>query len=176
MLQRLLPALPYFIILLLSVAFYFFALDISYTARGENLGPDFWPRVVLSVAIVICVVQLARQLLSGHVDNKPVIGNVLEQDGDEQDAPRSNLLLIVGMALTMAYGVMVTFLGFLIATALFIVLFIYAGRYRAHGVIWLSGVFGAVLLTVLFQRVVYVSLPRGIPPFDQVADRLLALF
>jgi hypothetical protein len=29
---------------------------------------------------------------------------------------------------------------------------------------------------LVFQKFVYVSLPRGVPPFDSVGDFLLALF
>jgi hypothetical protein len=70
----------------------------------------------------------------------------------------------------------VTILGFMISTFLFMVLFMYAGRYRAHLAVWLSSAVGTVLLTLLFQKVVYVSLPRGVEPFSHVADAFLALF
>lgn len=172
--QRLGQALPYAIVLAVSVWFYVMALGINYSARGDNLGPDFWPRLILSVAILICALQLARLVLFSRPDHeKPVVTEALEED---DDAPRSNLLLGAGIALVVAYGAMVTLLGFLLSTALFMVLFMYASGYRSHGVIWLSSIVGTVLLTVLFQRVVYVSLPRGVPPFDRVADTILALF
>jgi putative tricarboxylic transport membrane protein len=95
---------------------------------------------------------------------------------EEDDAPRSNLLLGVGVVLTVAYGASVTILGFLISTFLFAVLFMYAGRYRAHAVIWLTSAAGVLALFLLFQKVVYVSLPRGVPPFDRVADLILSFF
>ena len=32
-----------------------------------------------------------------------------------------------------------------------------------------------VLMAILFLRVAYVSLPRGIPPFDRIADLFLLI-
>jgi len=170
--QRIWLAFPYAALLVLAAWFYRLAGDFQYARQGNNLGPDFWPRAVLAAIMIICVVQGARLLLAGRAPDKPSIGAVEEDD----EAPRSNLLLAAGFALTVAYGALVTVLGFLIATFAFLVLFMYAGNYRSHATIWLSGLIGTLLLTFLFQKVVYVSLPRGVPPFDRLADTLLALF
>lgn len=172
--QRVWMALPYAVLLALAAWFYRLASGIAFDHRGDTIGPDFWPRAVLIAMMVICAVQGARLLLAGPADDRP--GAASDEEEGEDDAPRSNLLLALGILLTLAYGASITTLGFLIATFLFMVLFMYVGSYRAHLTIWLSSLIGAVLLTFLFQKAVYVSLPRGIPPFDQVADRLLALF
>lgn len=171
--QRVWMALPYAILLALAAWFYKMASAIEYQRQGDNLGPDFWPRMTLAALMAICVIQGARLLFLGRPDDSALI----DTDIDEEDqAPRSNALLAAGMALTLAYGALVSTLGFLIATFLFMVLFMYAGRYRSHAAIWLSSLAGVVILTVLFQKAVYVSLPRGAPPFDRVGDFLLALF
>ncbi len=170
-LHRIWQALPYAILLALAAWFYRLAAEIQYAHQGDNLGPDFWPHMVLAAMMVICLFQGARLMLFGG-DARSASGD----DINDEETPRSNLLLALGVVLTIAYGASVTTLGFLIATFLFMVLFMYIGRYRAHLVIWLSSLFGAVLMTLLFQKAVYVSLPRGVPPFDQVTDRLLSLF
>jgi hypothetical protein len=171
--QRVWVALPYAVLLALAAWFYRLAASITFDHQGDNLGPDFWPRVVLAATTVICVVQGVRILMFGRVADHPLI---VEDDEEEDAGQRSNLLLAFGVVLTIAYGALVTTLGFLIATFLFMALFMYAGRYRAHLAIWLSSLAGTVLLVLLFQKVVYVSLPRGVPPFDHVADMLLSLF
>jgi hypothetical protein len=170
--HRVLMALPYAILLALAAWFYKLAGGITFDHQGDNLGPDFWPRMILAALIVICLLQGARLLLFGRADDPPLIAAEEEED----DAPRSNLLLGAGTVLTIAYGAGVTILGFMISTFLFMVLFMYAGRYRAHLAVWLSSAVGTVLLTLLFQKVVYVSLPRGVEPFSHVADAFLALF
>jgi putative tricarboxylic transport membrane protein len=52
----------------------------------------------------------------------------------------------------------------------------YLGGYRAHLVIWLSSIIGTVLISLVFLKVVYVSLPRGLPPFSDLSDFLIRLF
>jgi putative tricarboxylic transport membrane protein len=173
-LHRIWQALPYAVLLAIAAWFYRLAGDIQYSHQGNNLGPDFWPRMALAAMMVICVVQAGRLLLFGDVRDKPVISEVDEEAGDE--APRSLFLLIVGVVLTIGYGASVTPLGFVTASFLFMVLFMYAGRFFSHLTIWLSSLVGAVLLTLLFQKVVYVSLPRGVAPFDRITDLLLGLF
>jgi putative tricarboxylic transport membrane protein len=171
--QRIGMALPYVLLLALAAWFYRIAGAIQYAHQGSNLGPDFWPRMALAAMMIICAVQAARILLFGRVDDPPSMTAELQEENEE---PRSTLLLAAGVVLTVAYGASVTILGFALATFLFMALFMYAGRYRAHLTIWLSSLIGALLLVVLFQKVVYVSLPRGVPPFDRVTDLVLGLF
>jgi hypothetical protein len=173
-LHRMWQAFPYAVLLAIAAWFYRLAGDIEYTRQGNNLGPDFWPRMALAAMMIICVVQAARLLLFGEVRDKPVISEI--DEGAEDDAPRSTVLLLLGVVLTVAYGASVTTLGFVTASFLFMVLFMYAGRFFSHLTIWLSSFVGAAVLTLLFQKVVYVSLPRGMPPFDHVTDLLLGLF
>jgi putative tricarboxylic transport membrane protein len=171
--QRVWMALPYAILLAVAAWFFKLATGIQYDHRPDTLGPDFWPRIVLGAMMVICTVQVARLLLFGRVTDRTFIE---EMEDEEDAAPRSNLLLALGIVLTVAYGALVTVLGFLLTTFLFLMLFMYVGRYRAHLAIWLSSAAGILLLTLLFQKVVYVSLPRGIPPFDRITDLVLSLF
>ena len=172
--HRVWMALPYAVMLTVAAWFYKLAGEITYAHQGDNLGPDFWPRTALAAMMIICLVQGARLLLLGPGDDSPVIG--AEAEEEEAEAPRSNLLLSLGLLLTIGYGAAIAITGFLIATFLFMVLFMYAGGYRAHPVIWLSSLIGTAALTIIFQKVVYVSLPRGVPPFDRAGDLLLSLF
>lgn len=170
--QRVWMALPYVILLAVAAWFYRLAGEIVFTHRGSTLGPDFWPRIALAGIMIICVIQAARILFFGRVDEK---AGVIDLD-DPDEEPRSNLLLAAGVVLTVAYGVALVTLGFLISTFFFMLLFTYLGRYRSHLAIWLSSAIGTVVLVLLFQKVVYVSLPRGVAPFDRVTDLLLGLF
>lgn len=171
--QRIGQILPYAVLLVVAAWFYQRADYIQFNAHGDSLGPDFWPRVALAAIIVLSAFQIGRTLLRGPREDAPAAD---EADEGEPDAPRSAVLLAGGVILTVAYGALIPIVGFLIATFGFMVLFMYAGTYRSHLVIWLSSLVGAVGLLLIFQKVVYVSLPRGVPPFDGVADWLLAFF
>ena len=97
------------------------------------------------------------------------------QRSRDQANPRASLrafpwLVAGGIALVGLYAVLVPVLGFLLATFLFIAAFMYLGRYRRHGAVWAISVAVTGLVGILFLRIAYVSLPRGIPPFDRITD------
>jgi hypothetical protein len=46
----------------------------------------------------------------------------------------------------------------------------YVGGFRRHGMIWLTSILVTLLTGVLFLRIAYVSLPRGIEPFAMATD------
>ena len=172
--ERARTALPYAVIFAVAAWFYRLAGEIEFTRRADYPGPDFWPRIALAAMMIICAVQFARLLFFGRPDQET--GVIDTSDGAEEEGPRSTVLLLAGVVLTVAYGFVMPILGFLISTFLFLILFIYAGRYRSPVPILLTSLIGSVGALILFQKVVYVSLPRGIPPFDGLADMILRQF
>jgi hypothetical protein len=83
------------------------------------------------------------------------------------------VLLLIGIALTIAYVALLGTLGFFIDTALYIALLIRTGRYRRWPVIVTVAVVGALAFMAVFMRVVYLSLPIGSPPFSVVSLALM---
>ena len=73
------------------------------------------------------------------------------------------------------YAVLVPVLGFILGTFLFLAAFMYVGRYRDHGAIWGTSALVTILCGILFLRIAYVSLPRGIAPFDRITDIFFAI-
>jgi hypothetical protein len=51
----------------------------------------------------------------------------------------------------------------------------YVGGYRAHGAIWGTSAAVTIFCGILFLRIAYVSLPRGVPPFDKATDVFFAI-
>ena len=82
-------------------------------------------------------------------------------------------LLVGGIVLMGIYAVLVPVLGFILGTFVFLAAFMYVGGYRAHGAIWGTSAAVTIFCGILFLRIAYVSLPRGIAPFDRVNRRLL---
>ncbi len=166
--KRLGAALPY--ALLLGAAAWLFVLagQTGATARPGQLGPDAWPRAALTLMAAVCLVQIAKAAAGRPGREVKGLGDSLDETGDE--APRRPVLLVSGIALTVAYGALVTTLGFPLATAGFLVAFMYLGGSRSHLTIWLSSLMGVGLISFLLLRVVYVSLPRGLPPLDRLTD------
>jgi putative tricarboxylic transport membrane protein len=167
--------LPYAIGLAIAVALFIYAGTIVYSSRPGQLGPETWPRLAILLLGGSCLFELSRRLIVG---NKDATG-FLEAFDREPDAEEKQLvyprLLIGGIVLMAIYAVLVPVLGFIIGTFLFLAAFMYVGGYRAHGAIWGTSAAVTIFCGILFLRIAYVSLPRGIPPFDRATDVFFAI-
>lgn len=175
---RVSAALPYAALLAVAAVLYRLADQFDVAARPGQLGPDFWPKLAIGLLGIVSLVELVRALVSPRHDEVHGIADQLEavEPVDEELADRSLPLLLGGMALSVGYAVSLGVIGFPLATFVFLVAFMYLGRFRRHNMIWLSSFIGAALLSFLFLKVVYVSLPRGIAPFSIVTDTIISLF
>jgi hypothetical protein len=177
---RLARAAPYALLLAVAGVLYYFALGIDTSAAAGRIGPDFWPRAVLSLLAAVCVYELAKSFL---VADARSVGGMLQDILDasmasveEQSAVASGgLRLALGMVATLAYVLLVNVLGFFLATAAYLAAFIAVGGYRRWGVIAVCALGGSLAMVVVFMKIVYVSLPLGAGPFRALSTSLLAL-
>jgi putative tricarboxylic transport membrane protein len=163
--------IPYAIVLMISVYFYILAGRFGFNARAGNLGPDFWPKLLLGLTMVVCLYEIAKTALFHRV-------KALEEDTGEEKAgaeKRYPGLLIIGTLMTVAYVYFVSILGFILCTFLYLTFFMFVGRYRKVWVIAANSVIGTLLFVVLFMKVVYVSLPLGQGPFQQFSLLVLKI-
>jgi len=174
---RLARAAPYFLVLAAAGALYGFALGIDTSAAGGRIGPDFWPRAVLAILALVCVYELAKSFLAGRTDSPGgLLQSYLVESADAEAAPApSAARLAGGIGATLAYVLLVSVLGFFLATAAFLSAFIAIGGYRRWGVVAACGAGGSLALVIVFMKVVYVSLPLGAGPFRAVSIALLSL-
>lgn len=178
MAQRALVALPYLLGLAIAGSLWHVAGTISYPARPGQLGPDFWPRVAIAIIAIVCLYELARVLILGSAARgvQGIAEHLEEEEDEAEGSVRSRIVMLVaGLALTLAYAVLVPILGFLLASYLFLIVFMYLGGVRSHLAIWGSSTIGMLVFAFIFLKVVYVSLPRGEPPFDQVTQLVMDL-
>ncbi|PZQ16105.1 MAG: tripartite tricarboxylate transporter TctB family protein [Ancylobacter novellus] len=168
--ERLMQALPYILLFAATAWLWSVADAIEYDPRPGNLGPGFWPKTALAMIGALSALQIGRALLTGANTDAKGVADRLEDDAAEDEAPRKLHLLLLGIALTFAYALSLDTIGFPIATTAFMVAFMYLGGSRRHVAIWASSLIGVVTTTVLLLKVVYISLPRGVPPFDGVTD------
>lgn len=165
-------AAPYVVGLVVAALLYHYANNIEYTSRPGMLGPDFWPKAVIALMAVVCLFEIVRSF-AGLKSNSGGIGDALEGEQGEpgETAPRTYpWLLGGGIALVIVYAVLVNILGFFLSTFLFLAIFMYLGRYRNHIAIWITSVVIILAAALIFTRFAYVSLPRGMPPFDAFTD------
>lgn len=162
-------AMPYVVGLAVAAALYVYAGHIEYTPRPGLLGPDFWPKAAIALMSAACLFEIAR-IFAGLKGDAHGVADAIEADADEEPARTYPTLLIGGILLVTIYAVVVDILGFLLATFLFLPAFMYLGRYRRHAMVWGVSAIITVLSALIFMRLAYVSLPRGVPPFDAFTD------
>lgn len=183
--RRLGRAAPYFVVLAIVGVLYVSAGRIDFVAPGGRIGPNFWPKAILLLAMVTCAYAIGRTVFfsGGERALEGVLGSVLKEvpaqdeatltsDAPEPVYPR---LLWAGIVLTVLYLFAVEKLGFFLTTALYLGIFMWIGRYRRVGVVVATSLLGSLFFVFMFMKVVYVSLPLGVGPFAEVSYLLMKL-
>lgn len=175
-------SVPYFIVLAISVALFIEGGQISSVmGGGDLLGPAFWPRLILLLAICVCVFELIFRLFFNMEGVEGLLAQVthdMEQAAEEtpEEITQANpLLLVAGVAMTLMYLWLMPTLGFTIATMIYMGSFIWLSGYQRKGIVITVSLLGTVILVFLFMKVVYVSLPLGTGFFRAVSTALLPL-
>jgi putative tricarboxylic transport membrane protein len=162
--------LPYVVGLAIAAALFIYMGHLDYTPRPSQLGPETWPRLVIGLMAVACLIEIARVAMRSKAAARGIAAGLEESGETESEDPRFPLLVAGGIALVGLFAVLVPVLGFLLTTFLFIAAFMYLGRYRKHRAAWAISAVVTILVGILFLRIAYVSLPRGVPPFDRITD------
>jgi len=164
--RRLQGSVPYLVVLALAAALYAVAGRFEYAPKPGQLGPDVWPKAILAIAMLVCVLEIAWRLFEPA---SAVLKKEIPAEEAQQEAPRLPHLLAAGIGLSLLYVGTLELLGFFLATAAYLALFMAIGRYRRWAVVAATSLLGSLAFVFVFMRVVYVSLPLGRGPFQQVS-------
>jgi len=175
MLDKLKSLAPYAALFAGAAYLYHEAGAFTSAARPGQLGPDFWPRAVLALLMIVCGIEVVRRALLARTSDAPRAANAKEVTVEPDAVQRYPRLLGAGIALTIAYVLALDWLGFFVATALYLALFMVVGCYRRARVIAASSILGSLAFVYVFMKIVYVSLPLGRGPFKALSVWLLAL-
>ena len=177
---RIRALLPYLLVLAAAAVLSWNALHFGFTPRGDRPGPDVWPRAILALIIITCIVRIIAVLRRPAGDERGMLDDVIggalpEAERETVPAQRYPLLLATGIGLTIAYVALLGTLGFFVDTVLYIGALIRTGRYRRWPVIIAVALAGALVFMFVFMKVVYLSLPIGRAPFSAVSLMLMQL-
>ncbi|HVQ82552.1 MAG: tripartite tricarboxylate transporter TctB family protein [Pseudolabrys sp.] len=166
---------PYAVGLAIAAVLYLYAGTFDYAPRPGQLGPEVWPRLAILLMGGSCLFEISRRLIVGNQDAAGFLEAFDREPEVEDKQPVYPRLLVGGIVLMAIYAVLVPVLGFILGTFLFLAAFMYVGGYRAHGAIWGTSTAVTIFCGILFLRIAYVSLPRGVPPFDRATDIFFAM-
>ena len=181
MLSHLRRNAPYMAVFAIAAGLYFFARQIDFAAPGGRIGPDFWPKTILLLAMVTCAYEIVKNLFFGKAGKElaGVLQSIVEEAPveiaalpEEQTYPH---LLLIGIAMTVGYVLLIERLGFFLCTFIYLAAFMLVGRYRRFGVVLATSLIGSLVFMFVFMKIVYVSLPLGQAPFSEVSFFLMLL-
>jgi hypothetical protein len=148
--------------LVLAAGLYLQAAGLDAVAGPGQLGPGFWPRLTLAGLGLACLVKLL-QVWRAHPASA------------RSDAPAAVVApatLALAIAAVLGYVAVLPLVGFPLATAGFVVAFMALGGARSPAGIAASALAGTVALLYVFVKLVYLPLPKGDGPFEELTVAL----
>ena len=191
--------LPY-AVMLVAAALLFWAATRIDVDTGGRISPAVWPKTIIVIMALLCVYEIAKRLIAkrtssatgllGGLNENPAAespsasgagkDNGVGEGGGEgrggggEDGPIEHPgMLWGGIALVAAYVLLAPWLGFFIATVLFLAAFPWVGGVRRPLLVAAIAALGSLAVIVIFMRVAYVSLPLGEGPFRALSLALL---
>ncbi|HET9578009.1 MAG TPA: tripartite tricarboxylate transporter TctB family protein [Usitatibacter sp.] len=166
---------PYAALLLVAAWLYGETGAFAALGREGQLSPAFWPRAVLTLLMIVCAMEIGRAALFFRPEKPAAVPHsAAPLPSEEDDGQRYPALLAGGIGLTILYVPGMQYLGFFLATAIYLAAFMLMGRYRRLGVIAVTSVAGSLAFVFVFMKIVYVSLPLGAGPFRVVSTTIMA--
>ena len=184
---RLVRALPFFVVL--GVGFWLWHESRAFAlARPGYVGPEVWPRAVLVLLIASAGVGAIQALVRGIDESSAsaliksatrVVGREGEIEAELKietgDPSRYRPLWAgAGIALLLGFVAVIPYLGFTLSTFFLMFGVILCAGYQRPLIAGVTAALGTLAFFVVFQRLVYVSLPLGVGPFQELSIALMA--
>lgn len=155
------------LIFLFGLYFYFLANKIDEVPIPGQLGPAFWPKLILILLMASCGIKAVELILARKRQSEA---------GAEEPPPEVHYPKLLGMiALLVAVVAAMELIGFLLANLVFLVLFLRLTGVQKKLPLFLCSVLGTIFLLYLFVKVVYLPLPKGTWFFDDLTIYLYRL-
>ena len=146
------------ILFCLSLFLYYVAGTFKKFASYAKLGPEFWPRGILLLMILLTGVLLIKNITSLL---KPQSAPVAEKSSRESSRYRFVLVVVLSFAYAFGMGL----LGFILSTFVFQLIFLYLLKIKRFLSIVLVSLLNTAMLYVLFILVLNMLLPAGMGIF-----------
>ncbi len=142
------------LIFILAVYFYILAGNIDENPIPGQLGPAFWPRMLLILLMASCALKALESFLAF---GKGVADLGLSSPPPEVNVPKLAALIVMVVAVVFFLDI----LGFALTNFLFLLLFMRIAGLRKKLSLILVSFLGTIFLLYLFVMVVYLPLPKG---------------
>ena len=97
---RLRALLPYVLVLAAAAVLSYNALHFGYTPRGDRPGPDVWPRAILALLALACVVRILT-VLRRPTDAEPaMLQDVIADASPRRHPPGARCIIRVSFGVS----------------------------------------------------------------------------
>lgn len=143
-----------------------FMLATTRPFRGVGPGPAAWPQFVLWLVAACCAIWAAQVLIAWRRGQPGPTGG---GSAEAYSYPKA----LGGLALILAYGWSLPWIGFPLATALFLAIWCILGGIRNPFALIPISVVGTGILLWVFMGLAFMPLSRGEGVFDTISIALL---
>jgi TRAP-type C4-dicarboxylate transport system permease small subunit len=155
----------FFAVCVAFFGFMFYAgLDLAAQGRAGEIGSGLWPLIaigtsfVLSVALLLAGLQKARRELGRAEDDTP------EALAEKK---RQRVTVTLSVICFLVYMVVIPWIGFILATLLYIPAFALALGERRKWVLCLAPFFLTVIIVAVFAKFITIPFPKGLGIFAE---------
>lgn len=154
------------ILFLGSVYLWFVANQFPSFEKYANVDSDFWPKtvlVIIALASLPVLYQSTRALLSSRNSNEGQA--VADIPKEKLNVKRIILMAIVTITYLLGFRI----IGFMLATIIFLFISIWLLGIRKKKVLVLFPLLFTASITLLFVKLLSLSLPRGVSIFREIS-------
>jgi len=133
------------------------------------VGPAGWPRAMIAGIVLCSAIWAAREIWLMRQGNR-VVAEEPPADGET-----GNGLALLGVGIVVLYGIAIPWIGFALATVLFIAGWCLLGGIRRPVLVAAVSVLGCLVLLYTFVMIASMPLSRGVGVFDTATVTLYTM-
>ncbi len=172
--RRLQSALPYVVVLAAAAFLYYRADHFEFEQAAGRIGPGAWPKLILVLMLAASVWGIVSSLWGSRGASEERDAAFVEDEDLVRPPEIHPVRVWLAIAVTVIYLLLLSVLGFFLATIAFCLVLMILGEFRRPLPLALLSVGISTVFMFLFMRVVYVALPVGVAPFDRLSYALMA--
>jgi putative tricarboxylic transport membrane protein len=173
--RRLQAALPYVVVLAVGIFLYYQADNFEFEQVSGRIGPGAWPQLILALMLVTAVWGIVSSAIQAGKAAPAQDAAAEEAENLARPPELYPHRVWIAVAATLVYLLALPLLGFFLATVIYSFGLMYLGHFRRPVPITVLSLAIAACFMFVFMRVVYVALPLGVAPFNQVSYALMTV-
>jgi putative tricarboxylic transport membrane protein len=147
---------------------FFESFKLHEIRRFGEMGSGFWPLLVLGLACLLSGILLISSFLKGKGKGEKESADVPPPDSIADRRRARNTVIFSSLA-TLAYILAMQWVGFAVATLLYVLAFIIILGERRKWVLISSPLLVTVFILVVFSKFISIPFPKGIGVFADLS-------